>query len=117
LADKMGITGASLYNAFGDKRSLFKRLLDRYVGQSFADRVTRFKRLPLRQALQAFFDEIIERPLRDRQHKGCMLVNTALDAAPHDPDFKKAVADVLLRVEGLFRRCIEVQPPGPTKPA
>jgi len=86
LADKMGITGASLYNAFGDKRSLFKRSLDRYVEQSFADRVGRFERLPPRQALQAFFDEIIERSLRDRQRKGCMLVNSALDAAPHDPD-------------------------------
>lgn len=107
LADKMGITGASLYNTFGNKRSLFKRSLDRYVEQSFADRVGRFEHLPPRQALQAFFDEIIERSLRDRQRKGCMLVNTALEAAPHDPEFKKAVAEVLLKVEAFFRRCIE----------
>jgi TetR/AcrR family transcriptional repressor of nem operon len=25
LAERMGITGASLYNAFGDKRSLYRR--------------------------------------------------------------------------------------------
>jgi len=28
LAERMGITGASLYNAFGDKRSLFDKVLE-----------------------------------------------------------------------------------------
>jgi TetR/AcrR family transcriptional repressor of nem operon len=28
LAERMGITGASLYNAFGDKRSLYRRAAD-----------------------------------------------------------------------------------------
>src|SRR6516165_4217971 len=31
LAAEMGITGPSLYNAFGDKRSLFRTALERYV--------------------------------------------------------------------------------------
>ncbi|MBQ8106528.1 MAG: helix-turn-helix transcriptional regulator, partial [Afipia sp.] len=31
LVDKTGITGASLYNAFGDKRAIYQRALDRYV--------------------------------------------------------------------------------------
>ena len=32
LAEEMGITGASLYNAFGDKRSLYRRALAHYHG-------------------------------------------------------------------------------------
>jgi len=28
LADDMGLTSASLYNAFGDKRALYRRILD-----------------------------------------------------------------------------------------
>jgi AcrR family transcriptional regulator len=74
LAAKMGITGASLYNAFSDKRSLYRRALDHYVEQSFGDRVGRFEGLAPRQAIGAFFDEIIERSLSDEQRKGCMLV-------------------------------------------
>jgi AcrR family transcriptional regulator len=31
LAGEMGITSASLYNAFGDKRSLYRRALDYYL--------------------------------------------------------------------------------------
>src|SRR5260370_42636091 len=57
LADAMGITGASLYNAYGDKRSLFRRSLDHYLDQSFHERIGRFERnLPPRQAIEAFFD-------------------------------------------------------------
>jgi len=35
LADEMGIAGASLYNAFGDKRTLYERSLNRYLDQTF----------------------------------------------------------------------------------
>ena len=109
LAEKMGLTGASMYNAFGDKRSLYRRALDHYVEQSFGDRVARFERnLGPREAIGSFFDEIIERSLSDKQRKGCMLVNSALEMAPHDPEFQRVVADVLVQVEGFFRRCVAV---------
>ena len=34
LAARMGITGTSLYNAFGDKRSLFRQVLQRPARRS-----------------------------------------------------------------------------------
>ncbi len=107
LAEKMGITGASLYNAFGDKRALYSRALASYIRESFGDRARRFEgRFPPREAIIAFFNEIVERSLADTQRKGCMLVNSALELAPHDPEFQRVVADVLLQVEGFFRRCV-----------
>ena len=106
LAEKMGITGASLYNAFGDKRTLYRRALDHYVDQSFGDRVGRFEgNFAPREAIGAFFDEIIKRSLDDTERKGCMLVNSALEMAPHDPEFQCVVAEVLVQVESFFRRC------------
>jgi TetR/AcrR family transcriptional regulator, transcriptional repressor for nem operon len=108
LALKMGITGASLYNAFGDKRTLYRRALDHYVAQSFSDRVNRFEgHLPPREAIEAFFAEIIDRSLSDEQRKGCMLVNSALEVAPHDPEFQHIVAGVLVKIEAFFRRSVE----------
>jgi TetR/AcrR family transcriptional repressor of nem operon len=108
LSKKMGITNASLYNAFGDKRSLYRKALDCYVEQSFGNRVARFEgHLPPRQAIGAFFEEIVERSLSDKQRKGCMLVNSSLEVAPHDPEFRRVVAGVLVKVEGFFRRCVE----------
>ncbi|MDM9559791.1 MULTISPECIES: TetR/AcrR family transcriptional regulator [Bordetella] len=106
LADHMGITGASLYNAFGDKRALYRRALDHYVENRFAARARRVEHLPPREAIAAFFAEIVEHSLADQQRKGCMIVNSALEVAPHDAEFQQVVAEVLARMEAFFRRCV-----------
>ena len=41
LAARMGITGTSLYNAFGDKRSLFREVLLRYAERSMREGIGR----------------------------------------------------------------------------
>jgi TetR/AcrR family transcriptional repressor of nem operon len=107
LVDKTGLTAASLYNAFGDKRALYQRTLDHYVESSVADRLRRCEAMAPRAAIAAFFEEIIARSLSDADRKGCMLVNAALEIAPHDPAFRKVVADVLIHIEAFFLACVE----------
>jgi TetR/AcrR family transcriptional repressor of nem operon len=106
LVEHTGITAASLYNAFGDKRALYEKALDHYVEDSIADRIRRCEALPPLQAIEAFFEEIVKRSLNDRDRKGCMLVNAALDGAPNDPASRKVVAKALVRIEAFFRACI-----------
>lgn len=60
LVEKTGITSASLYNAFGDKRALYQRALDRYVEESIAERIRRCEELSPRAAIGAFFLDRIE---------------------------------------------------------
>jgi TetR/AcrR family transcriptional repressor of nem operon len=62
--------------------------------------------LPPRRAIEAFFRDIVKRSLGDRDRKGCLLVNAALDVAPHDPEFCRVVAAVLVRIEAFFRACV-----------
>jgi len=107
LAEQMGITGASLYNAFGDKRSLYRQALQHYLEQTVRDRVARLERLPPHPAIRSFFDEIIERSVTDKERRGCLLVNSALELAPYDPEFKKIVAEELIFIEAFFRRCVK----------
>lgn len=108
LADAMGIAGPSLYNTFGDKRMLYRQALEHYVERGFCDRVRRFEsQLSPRAAIGAFFDEIIELSLADDQRKGCMIVNSALELAPHDSEFQAALADVLRDMEAFFHRCVK----------
>lgn len=102
LTGKTGLTAASLYNAYGDKRGLFRAALDRYTGQSIGHRMRRCEGLAPLQAITAFFDDILHRSLNDRQHKGCLLVNSALEVAPHDPEFQQIIAGVLAHVEKFF---------------
>lgn len=107
LAQRMGITGASLYNAFGDKRSLYRRSLEYYLEQSVHDRISRLSSLPPLQAIRGFFSEIIERSVCDPQRRGCLLVNAALEMAPHDPEFRDIVVRETNLIEAFFLRCIE----------
>jgi TetR/AcrR family transcriptional repressor of nem operon len=107
LIASTGITGASLYNAFGDKRALYERALGHYVEGSIADRIQRCGELAPREAIDAFFEEILARSVGDRQHRGCMLVNAALDVAANDPDFQTFVAGVLIRIEAFFFNCVK----------
>ena len=107
LADEMNIAGASLYNAFGDKRSLYERALNRYLDQTFRERIRRLEpSLPPREAIVAFLQEIIKRSLTDKQRRGCMLVNSAIESAPHDSKFLEIVATFLDEVESFFIRCV-----------
>ena len=107
LAEQMGITGASIYNAFGDKRSLYRKAFVYYLAQTVRDRIARLEKLPPATAVRAFFEEIIERSVDDKQRRGCMLVNAALELAPHDPEFQRLVAEEMVFIEAFFHRCIE----------
>ena len=108
LGDAMGIGGASLYNAFGDKRTLFVKCLERYANRSSRERMARIeeKHVP-KEAIRTFLAEIIERSLKDPDCKGCLLVNSALDVAPHDAAIGKAVAGYLDEIRDFFHRNIE----------
>jgi TetR/AcrR family transcriptional regulator, transcriptional repressor for nem operon len=108
LANAMGIGGASLYNAYGDKRELFVRALERYANRSMRERVARIEaRCKPKEAIGAFLTEIIDRSGKDADCKGCLLVNTALDVAPHDPEIDKLVAGYLSEIQSFFKRNLE----------
>lgn len=102
LGQAMGLGQASFYNAFGDKRSLFARCLDRYLEKGMRERLRRLAATqPPRQAIAGLLEEIVARSLRDRM--GCLLVNSALEVAPHDRGLAGVVAARLAELEDFFR--------------
>lgn len=106
LGEAMGLGTASLYNAFGDKRALFTRCLDRYLDGTMRARIARFDADgPSRDALAAFLEEIVARSLVDR--RGCMLVNTALEIAPHDDEVGGVIAARMGELEAFLLRCVQ----------
>src|SRR5450432_2415843 len=107
LADSTGVTTASLYNAFGDKRAIYRLVLDRYVRLALESCSAIFEGddPPLR-ALERYFDTLIEEALADALQKGCFVVNTALEVAPHDADFRDLVTNVFGQIEKYLRDCI-----------
>ncbi len=107
LAVETGLTSPSLYNAFGDKRALFRQVLERYVQHSSRARIARLESSLLpKDAIKAFFAEIVEHSLSDKDRRGCLLVNSALEIAPHDPEIGAEVAKRLGEVEAFFQRSV-----------
>src|SRR5258708_26576225 len=93
LAASMGLSGPSLYNAFGDKRALFVRALERYLDFSPRARIKRLQTsLPPKIAVRRFIEEIIDRSLSDPDRRGCLLINSALEVAPHDEELRALIA-------------------------
>jgi TetR/AcrR family transcriptional repressor of nem operon len=107
LEAETGLTSPSLYNAFGDKRALFRRVLERYAEHSARVRIARLEaEMPPKEAIRAFIAGIIEYSLNDKERRGCLIVNSALEIAPHDPEIGAEIATRLAEVEAFFRRCI-----------
>lgn len=108
LADYMGIGGASLYNTFGDKRTLFVSALEHYANRTSRERITRLEsRGRPRQAIEAFLAEVIERSLGDPARKGCLFVNASLDVVSHDAELGEVVSGYLEEIRAFFQRNIE----------
>lgn len=106
LGAAMGLGLPSLYNAFGDKHGLFTRCLDRYLDGSMRARIRRLDAAPApRAAIATFLEEIVARSLADP--RGCLLVNSALEVAPHDAEVRATIAERLDELEGFFLRAIQ----------
>lgn len=107
LAAEMRLNTPSVYNAFGDKHALFVLALERYAERSMRERIRRLEstRAP-RAAIKAYFAELIERSLADASHRGCLIVNAALEVAPRDPVLRPVILQYLGEIEDFFRRCL-----------
>ena len=107
LASQMGINAPSLYNTFGGKRALFALALERYATRSMRERIQRLEaNYAPKDALNAFCREIVDRSVADRNRRGCLIVNAALEVAPHDRELRVIISGYLGEIEGFFGRCI-----------
>jgi len=78
---------ASLYRVFGDKHQLFKAALKNYADIEFRETtaVVSASASPLTN-LRAVVSKIIDDADSD---KGCMMINSMVELAPHDPEVKQ----------------------------
>ncbi len=92
LIDAFGISRSSMYGAYKDKRSLFILALQHYR-QTSAQRM-----LDMLANDNSFFDtislllnQIVKETITDGQSKGCFIVNTAIELAPHDTEILEII--------------------------
>lgn len=103
LSARTGLPPSSMYGAFGDKRGLFLRSLDHYLDRLRSKMARLGAGSSPAAAITGFFDDTIEGSLQDPLQRGCMLVNSALEVSPDNPELGDAVARNLELIETFFR--------------
>lgn len=105
LSAHTGLTASSIYAAFGDKRELFHRALDHYLTMTLRAKIERLDGIASPSgAIREFFADIVERSVKDAQCRGCMMVNSALEASHADTRMVEALAEELTSIESFFAR-------------
>jgi len=107
LCAATGLSRSSLYAAFGGKRALLHRSLERYEEQGAARISAALARPgPVRDAIAAFVNELIERIAEGPGRRGCFIGNCAAELARGDKVTAARVRRSLNRIEGLFRAAL-----------
>jgi len=108
LTEATGVQRQSLYNAIGDKRSLFVRSLLKYDGEKCRTLLASLEaRGTPKDSIQALFAAAIEQCKGDELKRGCFLVNTALELQGHDEEVTHLVSSAIEEFRVFFKRLID----------
>jgi TetR/AcrR family transcriptional regulator, transcriptional repressor for nem operon len=101
LLDVMGIGRGSFYDTFGDKHTLFLSALDRFqeARTSWVEEVLLGDGLG---GIEAVFRRSLDGLFQFQPRRGCLLANSAVELAPHDPDVAARISDYIRRTGDAF---------------
>lgn len=89
LTKAMGINRPSLYAAFGDKRSLFGKVLDRYESGPAARVREALAEPSAKETVRLVLRRSIELTTSRHHPRGCLMVQAALAGEPEDEEIRR----------------------------
>jgi len=107
LLTAMQISRQSLYDTFGNKRSLFLRTIEHYRATQLTHALALLERdgSPLEnvKAALGFFQDLAA----DDRCRGCLVANALVEVAPHDPEIAELLGDTLDLLQGGLQLALE----------
>ena len=112
LAAAMGMNRPSIYRAFGDKQSLYRRALARFCEtMELAMQNTLFSETDIHKGLGRFLREALSVYVSGEQPRGCMVMSTAVAAAVSYPEIRENLLGILRmidqKIEERMRQAVE----------
>ena len=108
LLDAMEIGRQSLYDTFGDKHSLFLASLTHYyemgVSSVLAELGAPDGGLA---AIEEYFDGMARR-MATKPYRSCLLINSAIELAPHDPEVEAIVNRFVKTLRKAFAKALKI---------
>ena len=103
LCRNLKLNPGSLYGAYGDKRTLFIAILDRYIDKVSSEAIERIAANPSGvSGIRAYFDFLIEAILEGKRRWGCLLTNSLVELSSREPEVAAKVALHFARLETAF---------------
>lgn len=110
LADLMLATGlkkGSIYKAFTDKHSLFMLALRRYIDQGHVCHRQHLEEAASpKEGISEWMHSIIDQRGNDEPRRGCFMLNSLVELAPHDEEVNQLLTTHLGYVQASLTRAI-----------
>ena len=108
LVEGLGISRSSMYATYGDKHALFLAALERYRSKAHQTMADITDNTPSsKEAIKKLVALTTSELIKDKQHKGCFMVNTAVEIAPHDPEVNTFICQNDKDIESFFYKAIK----------
>lgn len=106
LEKSMGLKRTSIYNAFGNKRSLFQQTLHRYLSTILSQFLSVLSEAPTaRQAMQQVLDEVLHLHFNKDHPGGCLVILSLLENQQHDEKTNEMLDSALKQLnEAIIKR-------------
>lgn len=109
LCEAMEVQPGSVYAAFGSKRDLFVAALHRYMETVSAEAVERINSAPSGvRGLRDYFGHLVDAMVDGRRRWGCLVTNSLVELAEHDPElaglFQQHLANLRTSFAGALVR-------------
>ncbi len=102
LAEATGVQRGSLYNAYGDKETLFLRVFDVYRERYVVQMRQALDKPELAASLRSFLGFTIKSMTTGAPTRGCLSTKTALGAEAHDEPIRSALRGLLDEIETVL---------------
>ncbi|QLE00061.1 TetR/AcrR family transcriptional regulator [Galbibacter sp. BG1] len=114
LIDAFGISKSSMYGAFKDKKSLFKLALKHYTHNTSEKMIAILnENNSFQQTIHGILQQLVKENMCDAESKGCFMVNTAIELAPHDEEILTIVQqnrkNIIAAISKAIQKGIDVK--------
>ena len=109
LVSTMGINRGSLYDTFGDKRSLFLAAIAHYEGTIVKDTIGSLMDADAgKQTIIDIFRGLVVGMAKETNCYGCLMTNTAVELCPHDAEAKDKIDTHFGQIARAFRQALKL---------
>lgn len=108
LLDGLGIARQSLYDTYGTKRDLFIKAVKYYVNEKSSKVLSYLEQQTgsVKQTISAIFREIVAALQDVDRRRECLILYSAIDQVPHNPEIKALFDQDQIRLEKAFHEAL-----------